>query len=64
VAVACGYGWSGYVCSAQGRPRVTGWLAACGLLWAGSLVGAVRWAAVPAIACWVLLWVTRGGIEQ
>ena len=53
VAVACGYGWSGYVCSAQGRPRVTGWLAACGLLWAGSLVGAVHWAAVPAIACWV-----------
>ena len=56
MAVACGYGWSGYVWPAPGRPRFGWWLAVCGLLWAGSLTG-VRWVAAPGVVCWVGLWV-------
>jgi len=56
VAVACGYGWSGYVWPVPGRPRFGWWLAVCGLLWAGSLTG-IRWVVAPGVVCWVGLWV-------
>lgn len=57
VAVAAGYCAAALVgAMASGRPDAA-WLLTCGLLWAGSLAGAARPAAVPATCCWVALWV-------
>ena len=57
MAVACAYGWSGYVWPVPGRPRFGWWLAVCGLLWAGSLTGVRWWVVAPGVVCWVGLWV-------
>jgi signal transduction histidine kinase len=57
VGVAVGYAYAAYLCSPANR-GVAWWLRACSVLWAGSVTDAVRWAAAPAAACWVALWVT------
>ncbi|MEP7025180.1 MAG: histidine kinase [Actinomycetota bacterium] len=54
-AVTAGYAYAAHLCWAD--RRAARWLLAGGLLWAGSVVSAARWAAVPATACWVALWV-------
>lgn len=61
VAVMAGYWYAAYLCFTAAGPRVARWLLICGLLWIGSITDAVRWAAVPAIICWLVLWIALAG---